>query len=478
MEGLVTVFFSICILCVFLIAGKILRVKVKLFQTIFLPASIIGGFLGLAFGPFALDLIPESLLISWGQMPGILINIVFATLFLGVFIPGVKRLWRQGGSQLCFGMIIGSGQYFVGLLVTALILIPLFNVHPAFGTILEIGFAGGHGTAAGMQDVFAGIGFPEGSALAYMSATVGIIVAVVGGIIYINIAIRKGYCQNIDASKGIPEYKKSGLIKNESDRQTISTSTVSGESIEPLAFHFAIVGLAVLVGWLLLNGIGPAHAFFEDKPAILKILLFPLAGVKNLHPALEGFPLFPLAMMGGMIVQLISKPLKVDHYYDKKTFDRILGISLDMLVVAAISTLRLDLFFENLWPFLILMVFGVAWIFICLIFLAPRMLPVYWFERGITEYGMQTGVTAVGLLLLRLVDPEYKTDTAQAFGFKQMLYEPFFGGGFITATAPFIIMSLGIWGSILAAAIVILAFFTLSWANGWVTIKPDRKVLL
>ena len=451
MNGLISVFFSVCILSVFLLIGKVLRVKIKLFQKIFLPASIIGGFLGLACGPFGLDILPEFIMNTWQQIPGVLINLVFASLFLGVMIPGIRALWAQGGSQLCFGMIIGSGQYFVALLVTVLILTPVFNVPHVFGTILEIGFAGGHGTAAGMEEVFNKLGFPAGSALAYMSATVGIIVAVVGGIIYINIAIRKGYCKHIDASKGIPEYKKTGLIKNVEERYPISTATVAGESIEPMAFHFAIVALAVLTGWVMLTG------------------------VRKIHPVLEGFPLFPLAMIGGMIVQIISKPLKVDKYYDKKSFDRILGISLDMLVVAAISSLKLDLFLANFWPFIILMTAGISWIYFCLVFLAPRMFPINWFERGITEYGMQTGVTAIGLLLLRLVDPEYKTDTAQAFGFKQMLYEPFFGGGFITATAPFIVISLGIWYSILFAGLIMLAFFTLSWLNGWVNWNPVRK---
>ncbi len=453
MTGLVSVFFSVCILCVFLIVGKVLRVKIRLFQRIFLPASIIGGFLGLACGPFGLDIIPEFIMNTWQQIPGILISVVFATLFLGVMIPGIRTLWTLGGSQFCYGMIIGSGQYFVALLVTVLVLTPLFNVPHAFGTILEIGFAGGHGTAAGMEEVFNKIGFPAGSALAYMSATVGIITAVVGGIIYINIAIRKGYCKHIDASKGIPEYKKTGLIKNEEDRYSISTATVAGESIEPLAFHFAIVALAVLAGWVMLTG------------------------VRKIHPVLGGFPLFPLAMIGGMIVQIISKPLNADKYYDKQTFDRILGISLDILVVAAISSLRLDLFLANFWPFIVLMIAGILWIYFCLTFLAPRMLPYNWFERGITEYGMQTGVTAIGLLLLRLVDPEYKTDTAQAFGFKQMLYEPFFGGGFITATAPFIVIGLGIWKSILFAALIMSAFFILSWINGWVKWNPGKRTV-
>lgn len=55
-----SVLFSVCILCVFLLAGKILRVKVKIFQNIYLPASIIGGFVGVIYGPFILDILPGS----------------------------------------------------------------------------------------------------------------------------------------------------------------------------------------------------------------------------------------------------------------------------------------------------------------------------------------------------------------------------------------------------------------------------------
>ena len=450
MEGLTGVFFSFCILLLFLLAGKILRARVGLLQRIFLPASIIGGFLALIFGPYLLDVLPDFLYTTWSDIPGLLINIVFASLFLGVLIPGIKTMWTQGGSQLCFGMIVGSGQYLVAMLITVLLLTPLFGVPPIFATILEIGFAGGHGTAAGMHPVFAELGFPAGSALAQMSATVGIIAAVVGGVFYINIAIRRGYCVNLDQTKGIPRFKKVGLIP-EKDRFPSSNATVASESIEPLAFHFSIVGVAILVGWVL------------------------LAGVRQLHPMLGGFPLFPLAMVGGMIVQAFSAKIKVSQYYDRLTFERILGLSLDILVVAAIASIRLDLFVAHFWPFAILMAVGIAWLFFCLVVLAPRMFPYNWLERGVTEYGMQSGVTAMGLLLLRLVDPHYKTDTAQAFGFKQMLYEPFLGGGFITATAPFILVGLGIWWSIAAAAAIVLAFGLISFLNGWTTRNPRKK---
>jgi glutamate:Na+ symporter, ESS family len=107
------------------------------------------------------DILPPFIMDTWREIPGILINFVFATLFLGVAVPGVRTMWSQGGSQLCFGMVAGTGQYFVALLVTALILVPVFDVSPVFATILEIGFAGGHGTAAGMRPVFEQMGFPK-----------------------------------------------------------------------------------------------------------------------------------------------------------------------------------------------------------------------------------------------------------------------------------------------------------------------------
>ena len=38
-------------------------------------------------------------------------------------------------------------------------------------------------------------------------------------------------------------------------------------------------------------------------------------------------------------------------------------------------------------------------------------------------------------MLLRTVDPENKTPAAMSFGYKQLLHEPFMGGGLWTALA-------------------------------------------
>ena len=76
-------------LSLLLLVGKLLRAKIVLFQKLFLPASIIAGFIGLLLGPYLLgsalnfEIIPQSTLTTWGSLPGVLINIVFACLFLG-----------------------------------------------------------------------------------------------------------------------------------------------------------------------------------------------------------------------------------------------------------------------------------------------------------------------------------------------------------------------------------------------------------
>ena len=53
---------SMALLGAFLLLGVFLRAKVKILQKAFIPASVIGGFLLLIFGPQCLDILPVPLL--------------------------------------------------------------------------------------------------------------------------------------------------------------------------------------------------------------------------------------------------------------------------------------------------------------------------------------------------------------------------------------------------------------------------------
>lgn len=444
-------------LSLLLLAGKMLRARILIVQKLFLPASIIGGFIGLFLGPYVLGslldvtIIPQDTLTTWGSLPGVLINIVFACLFLGFSIPSIKTIWKEGGPQLCYGWTVGMGQYMVGVGISVLLLGPLFGVPAFFGALLEIGFSGGHGTAAGMREAFEQLGFPAGADLGLMSATVGVISAVVFGMAMINLAARRGHTKVIKSPDQLSLSRISGLIP-EGERKTAATMTISPDSLEPLAFHAAFVGVAILIGWYLLTGIKALSA--------------------NMEPDLfRSFPLFPLAMIGGIIVQVVCARLRIAKYFDRKTYDRILGLALDFLVVSAIASIKLDVFLSYFWPFVILMVVGLAWVIFATWFIAPRMLPGAWFERGITEYGMQTGVTALGLLLLRVADPQFETEAAESFGFKQIIYEPLMGGGFITASAPILIATFGVASSYFVGLGTIVVALAIAYFSGWMRLS-------
>ena len=121
----------------------------------------------------------------------------------------------------------------------------------------------------------------------------------------------------------------------------------------------------------------------------------------------------------------------LDEKYDRrKLIDlglirRIQNCSLDFLVVAAIAMISIDVV-KTVWlPLSILVAAGIAWNVFCVTVLARRILPDAWFERAIAEMGQSMGVTATGLLLLRVVDPDYDTPAADAFACKQIVHEPF-----------------------------------------------------
>src|SRR5699024_4684144 len=184
-------------------------------QNLFLPSSMIAGFVALLLGPQVLgkliglwaeegslltsgalpdtiitvwDKLPglminivimvsgrDTIITVWDKLPGLMINIVFATLFLGKQIPSKKDVLDYGGPQLAYGWTVGWGQYVIGILLMVLFITPVFGLPSMAGALIEIAFEGGHGTAAGLQGTFKKLGFEEGYDLAIGLATIGVL---------------------------------------------------------------------------------------------------------------------------------------------------------------------------------------------------------------------------------------------------------------------------------------------------------------
>lgn len=462
--------FALLILGVALLIGKIIRVKVGWVQALFLPSSIVAGVLLLLLGPQVLGrfsgpwgengLFTDAMLTTWGALPGLLISVIFATMFLGQELPTPKRAVQLAGPQLSLGVALGSGQYVVGLLLAALVLVPVFAASPMTGALIEIAFEGGHGTAAGMRGVMEDLGFSEGADLAVGLATVGIVGGIVIGIALINWGVRTGKTEILkgDAKMSIAEQK--GLFR-EDEHYSAGTMTSRPASVEPLSLHMAIMALAVLVGWLILEGLR-----WIEQQTYASIML-------DENTPLEIFayvPLFPMALLGGVIVQMAAKAVGAASIIDHQMMLRIQGWALDFLIVAAIANLSLQAVGENLAVFAILAAAGIGFNVAIFLWLAPRLIGRYWFERGIGDFGQSMGVTATGLILMRVVDPKGESPAFEAFGYKQLVFEPFFGGGLVTALAVPVIYLTGIW----PLFFVMLAIFIISIAVGLIFLRPKE----
>ncbi|NQU40839.1 MAG: sodium:glutamate symporter [Lentisphaerae bacterium] len=441
-----TVIQSFCLLCLLLALGKFIRVKSRLMQRLYLPASVIAGFIGLLLIQLVGREAMGGWIAGWGRLPGLLINVVFAALFLGVTIPPLSRIWKEAGPQLAYGQIVAWGQYVVGLGLVLLLLKPLFKTNPLFGVIVPVGFEGGHGTAGGLGDTFTKMGWEAGLDFGLAAATAGMISAIIVGMALVNWAVRTGVLKR---NTNIEDFKESDLtgVYLPEDRPSAGSLTVSPDSIDALTLHVAVIGIAILLGYGLKLGL----IWIESH----------IPGLGD-HEIMRAFPLFPLCMIGGLLVQLgmdrFAKVTPIDHHL----MQRVGGLALDFLVVAAIATIRIDVIAQGWLPFLLIILAGIAWNVFCVMWLAKRLLPNAWFERAIAEMGQSMGVTATGLLLLRVADPERKTPAASAFGYKQLLHEPFMGGGLWTSTAVILVWQKGA-PLVLAISIAAILIWLIVW---------------
>ena len=445
---------AILLLGVVALVGLFIRIASRTVQRLFLPVSIVGGFLALVLGPEVLGrlgpvlgwpgladggIFPPGVLEVWAKLPGLLISVVFATMFLGEKIPSPKRAARLLGPQLSLGVTFATGQYVVGILLAVLVLVPFFDTSPIFGALIEIGFEGGHGTAAGMAPVLEELGLEGGGDLALAAATVGILTGVIVGVIAVNWAARRGHCAYLDANRQVSG-AGSTRVYEKNERPYGTVLTIRPESLESMTLHVGIVAVAILIGQGVLSGLQALEsALWADTVEIFAYV-----------------PLFPLAMLGGVVVQLLAERLGLDGFINRGMMERLQGLSLDLLIISALATLSLDAIASTLGAFGLLMAVGILWNIFVLFVLAPRFIRRFWFERGIGDFGQSMGVTATGLLLMRMADPENRSPAYEAFGYKQLVFEPFFGGGLVTAAAVPLIAQFGPWPFFAAMAVLLV----------------------
>ena len=370
------------IICGLLLIGKFLRVKVRLIQKLFIPPSLLAGILGLTFGPNGLGWLPLSGNVS--TYAAILIAVVFGALPLSA--PGfkVKEVAHRVGPMWAYSQLGMLFQWAVmglfGLLVLNLIW-PSLN--PAFGVMLPTGFYGGHGTAAAIGSAFDNLGWDEATSLGMTTATIGVVVAILGGLLFIKMATKKKQTSYISDFNELPDEYRSGLLPEER-REPTAVGTTSPISIDSHVFHLALVVVAAFGGYLLSKG------------------------VKMAWPKLE-LPVFSCAFVVGMLIKMIFNKTGADRYIDARTTSSISSSATDLLVACGVASIKLSVVVKYAWPLVTLTLVGLAVTIFTVFYFGRRLNRKDWFEKSIFAWGWWTGTMAMGIALLRIVDPKQQS---------------------------------------------------------------------
>ncbi len=189
---------SFAILGTLLTVGHALRARIRLLRVLSLPASCVGGIVGLVARQLLLRnasvgrFVDTELVAGWSELPSLLTNVVFVTLVLGEPLPSPTQLWRLSGPQLAFGQLLAFGQYATCALAVAVWLGPVYDVPRLFAAIVPLGYEGGHGVVAGNRAALERYGYPQGVSLGYVAATVGLLVGTLLGCALANWARWRG----------------------------------------------------------------------------------------------------------------------------------------------------------------------------------------------------------------------------------------------------------------------------------------------
>ncbi|MCB1171788.1 MAG: hypothetical protein KDK25_15680 [Leptospiraceae bacterium] len=411
---------SIGFACLALALGMALYYRISLLRKYLIQPALIAGILLLLSGGQGFALIQQSNYQAWSHWPGFLISFLFSSLILaapsGEDGRGKKAVFFQGG----FVWILALGQIAFGLLV-----ISFFEERWWLaGHIIEIGWMGGHGSAAALIAVADDLGHRDAAELALFSATIGLIYGSISGMILINwLRSRSAESEGIVSRERHVSDRRRGETEA-SDREGASSGTETrsaGESSNSIDENssWLIAVIAAVLPVLL--------AYF-----LLAILEQAVSGNAEIRSWIGKLPLFFVALL---LAFPVRKILEAVNLQDAAKARIINGLVLEFLIVSAVATLDLQLFLQSWQILLALTVAGAVWTALCFFALAPRLLSDHP-DLSIINYGMSTGVTALGLLLLRSYRGFIPSRPATVYGLAAPFSAPFIGGGMISLLLP------------------------------------------
>ena len=368
--------------------AMIIKKTIKPLNRILIPNSVLAGFLGMAFGPSGSGLINFSF-----DRLGNLVYHLMAIGFIAIALK--KRQTRSSRSAVNTGFLIAISYAIQGIVGFGIAMILVYTFFPnlfvPFGLLLPLGFAQGPGQAYSMGSQWEALGFANGGTIGLTIATIGFLWAAFGGVAMLNIMVRR------KKSVGIPIEKPKIVERVEALVKDYEFSDIDGMTIQVMS-----IGSVYLVTYLFLKyftgWIGNFGTFGETFAQVLWGFHF-VIGV-----------IFAFSFRRGY--DIIRKKKKIE-YLNSFLLQRVAGIVFDYMVAASIAAISLELIKEYIVPIFVITTVGGIVTMLYTIYFSKRIYKRAVLEHIVTFFGMHTGTISTGIALLREVDPQFESGTAE-----------------------------------------------------------------
>ena len=229
-----------------------------------------------------------------------------------------------------------------------------------------------------------------------------------------NWGIKKGLSNQ--TPKVLPNDFIKGLISKNQKKTPAGFETTHPANIDALSFHFSLVGLIYLMTY------GFVYFLTDFLPLDIAKMVW-------------GFFFF-FGIIFALLVRGVMEKLDLGYLIDRGIQKRITGWSVDFLLVATISAIEIAIIWKYLLPMSIISIItGIVTLFV-IVYIGKRIWREYAFERTVGIYGTCTGTVPSGLLLVRILDPDFQTPAAIDLGLTSIFAAPFILGGMLLVNAP------------------------------------------
>jgi len=399
-------------LSLMLLLGILTRARVRFFQKYVFPSSLIGGIYGLiVLNSRLVHLNPETVQAFAYHF----FNISFISIGLTPALAQEKTGKEMARGSLWMALVQGVTfplQTVIGGLVVVAFLLLGSHIHPAFGFLTALGFNEGPGEALSFGKVWETFGFKGAATVGLSFATFGFLFAFFVGVPLVNWGIKKGLAKG--GSLGEEFYK--GYYKKGSPKSPAGRMTLHPANVDTFAFQFALVGLVYLLTYCFIKCLAPYLPSDYAKMA-------------------WGF-FFIVGMIFAHLMRKVISILGAEYVIDPGIQRRITGAAVDYLIVATGAGIQVAIVATHVVPLLLISILAGMFTTFVVLFLGRR-LPSFNLERIAAIYGTVTGTVSSGLLLLRIVDPEFETPVAKEIGIMNLISVPIIGGFTVLINAPF-----------------------------------------